>query len=89
VRFRRVPPPSRFGRGRRYAMWALNPEDLGTTYMGTLPARGINRGQTYARTEGVKSDKFRLLVTAERRTPAPRPTGRRVLMTFKGRRRKS
>ncbi len=88
VRFRRVPPPSRFGRGRRYAMWALNPEDLGTTYMGTLPARGINRGQTYARTEGVKSDKFRLLVTAERRTPAPRPTGRRVLMTFKGRKRK-
>ncbi|HEX9919492.1 MAG TPA: hypothetical protein VGA87_10010, partial [Pyrinomonadaceae bacterium] len=88
VRFRRVPPPSRFGRGRRYAMWALNPEDLGTTYMGTLPARDINRRQTYARTEGVNSDKFRLLVTAERRTPAPRPTGRRVLMTFKGRRRK-
>ena len=88
VRFRRVPPPTRFGRGRRYAMWALNPEDLGTTYMGTLPARDINRRQTYARTEGVNSDKFRLLVTAERRTPAPRPTGRRVLMTFKGRRKK-
>jgi hypothetical protein len=89
VRFRRVPPPSRFGRGRRYAMWALNPEDLGTTYMGTLPARDINRRQTYARTEGVNSNKFRLLVTAERRAaPAPRPRGRRVLMTFKGRRRK-
>jgi hypothetical protein len=88
VRFRRVPSPTRFGRGRRYAMWALNPEDLGTTYMGTLPARDINRRPTYARTEGVNSDKFRLLVTAERRTPAPRPTGRRVLMTFKGRRRK-
>jgi hypothetical protein len=88
VRFRRVPSPTRFGRGRRYAMWALNPEDLATTYMGTLPARDINRRQTYARTEGVNSDKFRLLVTAERRTPAPRPTGRRVLMTFKGRRRR-
>jgi len=88
VRFRRVPPPSRFGRGRRYAMWALNPEDLGTTYMGTLPARDINRRQTYARAEGVNSNKFRLLVTAEPRTPAPRPTGRRVLMTFKGRRRR-
>jgi hypothetical protein len=88
VRFRRVPSPTRFGRGRRYAMWALNPEDLGTTYMGTLPARDINRRPTYARTEGVNSDKFRLLVTAERRTPTPRPTGRRVLMTFKGRRRK-
>ena len=88
VNFRRVPPPSRFGRGRRYAMWALNPEDLGTTYMGTLPARDLNRRPTYARTEGVNSNKFRLLVTAERRTPAPRPTGRRVLMTFKGRRRK-
>ncbi|HEX8128618.1 MAG TPA: hypothetical protein VF527_05900 [Pyrinomonadaceae bacterium] len=86
VRFRRVPPPSRFGRGRRYAMWALIPED-GTVYMGTLPARDINRRQTYARTEGVNSNKFRLLVTAERRTaPAPRPRGRRVLMTFKGRR---
>jgi hypothetical protein len=88
VRFRRVPSPTRFGRGRRYAMWALNPEDLGTTYMGTLPARDINRRQTYARTEGINSNKFRLLVTAERRTPAPRPTGRRVLMTFKGRRRR-
>ena len=88
VRFRRVPPPSRFGRGRRYAMWALNPEDLGTTYMGTLPARDLNRRPTYARTAGVNSNKFRLLVTAERRTPAPRPRGRRVLMTFKGRRRR-
>ncbi len=88
VRFRRVPPPSRYGRGRRYAMWALIPED-GTVYMGTLPARDINRRQTYARTEGVNSNKFRLLVTAERRAaPAPRPRGRRVLMTFKGRRRK-
>ncbi|HZH33097.1 MAG TPA: hypothetical protein VEY11_20185 [Pyrinomonadaceae bacterium] len=90
VRFRRVPKPSRFGRGTRYAMWALNPEELSTTYMGTLPARDINRRQTYARTEGVNSNKFRLLVTAERRAaPAPRPAGRRVLMTFKGRRRKS
>jgi hypothetical protein len=89
VQFRRVPPPSRYGRGRRYTMWALNPEDLGTTYMGTLPARDINRRQTYARTAGVNSDKFRLLVTAEHRAaPAPRPRGRRVLMTFKGRRRK-
>lgn len=88
VRFRRVPPPSRYGRGRRYAMWALIPED-GTVYMGTLPARDINRRPTYARTAGVNSDKFRLLVTAERRAaPAPRPRGRRVLMTFKGRRRK-
>jgi hypothetical protein len=89
VRFRRVPPPSRFGRGRRYAMWALIPED-GTVFMGSLPTRNLNRTQTYARTEGVNSDKFRLLVTAERRAaPAPRPRGRRVLMTFKGRRRKS
>ncbi|MDQ1523101.1 MAG: hypothetical protein QOE47_1025, partial [Pyrinomonadaceae bacterium] len=89
VRFRRVPPPTRFGRGRRYAMWALNPADFGTTYMGTLPARDINRRPAYARTEGVNSDKFRLLVTAERRaTPARRPNGRRVLMTYKGRRKK-
>jgi hypothetical protein len=89
VRFRRVPKPSRFGRGRRYAMWALNPEELSTTYMGTLPSHDINRRQTYARTEGVNSNKFRLLVTAERRAaPATRPAGRRVLMTFKGRRRK-
>jgi hypothetical protein len=89
VRFRRVPKPSRFGRGRRYAMWALNPEESSTTYMGTLPSHDINRRQTYARTEGVNSSKFRLLVTAERRAaPAPRPAGRRVLMTFKGRRRK-
>ena len=89
VRFRRVPPPSRFGRGRRYTMWALNPENSGTVYMGTLPARDINRRPTYARTEGINSDKFRLLVTAERRAaPAPRPKGRRVLMTYKGRRRR-
>jgi hypothetical protein len=89
VRFRRVPPPTRFGRGRRYAMWALIPED-GTVFMGSLPARNLNRTQTYARTEGVGSDKFRLLVTAERRTSAAprRPRGRRVLMTFKGRRRR-
>ena len=88
VRFRRVPPASRFGKGRRYAMWALIPED-GTVYMGSLPStRNLNRRPTYARAEGVGSDKFRLLVTAERRTPTPRPRGRRVLMTFKGRRRK-
>ncbi|HEV2799709.1 MAG TPA: hypothetical protein VGW12_04385 [Pyrinomonadaceae bacterium] len=89
VRFRRVPSPTRFGRGRRYAMWALNPDDFGTTYMGTLPTRNLNRRPHYARTAGVNSDKFRLLVTAERRAaPAPRPRGRRVLMTFKGRRRR-
>jgi hypothetical protein len=90
VRFRRLPPATRFGRGRHYAMWALIPED-GTVYMGSLPARNVNRRQTYARTEGVNSDKFRLLVTAERRAaPAAsaRPRGRRVLMTFKGRRRR-
>jgi hypothetical protein len=90
VRFRRVPPAARFGRGQRYAMWALIPEDMSTVYMGSLPARNLNRQQTYARTEGVRSGKFRLLVTAERRSalPAARPRGRRVLMTFKGRRRK-
>ena len=90
VRFRRIPPPGRFGRGRRYAMWALIPEDMSTTFMGSLPTRNLNRTQTYARTAGVRSDKFRLLVTAERRTatPSTRPRGRRVLMTFKGRRRK-
>jgi hypothetical protein len=91
VRFRRVPPPGRFGRGRRYAMWALIPEEMNTVYMGSLPTRNLNRTQTYARTEGVNSDKFRLLVTAERRTATaapPRPRGRRVLMTFKGRRRR-
>lgn len=91
VRFRRVPHPSRFGRGRRYAMWALIPEDMNTVFMGSLPTRNLNRTQTYARTEGVGSGKFRLLVTAERRNAAttpPRPRGRRVLMTFKGRRRK-
>lgn len=91
VRFRRVPPSTRFGRGQRYAMWALIPED-GTVFMGSLPTHNLNRTQTYARTEGVGSDKFRLLVTAEPRaavnaTP-PRLRGRRVLMTFKGRRRK-
>jgi hypothetical protein len=88
VRFRRVPHPTRFGRGRRYAMWALVPEDMSTVFMGSLPTRNLNRTQTYARTQGVSSDKFRLLVTAERRATPPRPRGRRVLMTFKGRRRK-
>jgi hypothetical protein len=92
VRFRRVPHPARFGRGRRYSMWALIPEDMSTVFMGSLPTRNLNRTQTYARTQGVNSDKFRLLVTAERRaahTAPPRLRGRRVLMTFKGRRRKS
>lgn len=93
VRFRRVPPASRFGRGRSYAMWALIPEDMSTIYMGSLPARNLNRRQTYARTEGVRSGKFRLLVTAERHAanaaaPSARPRGRRVLMTFKGRRKR-
>jgi hypothetical protein len=92
VRFRRVPHPSRFGRGRRYAMWALIPEDMATVYMGSLPTRNLNRTQTYARTGGVGSGKFRLLVTAERHAAAntspPRLRGRRVLMTYKGRRRK-
>jgi hypothetical protein len=92
VRFRRVPHPSRFGRGRQYAMWALIPEDMNTVYMGSLPTRNLNRTQTYARTQGVNSGKFRLLVTAERRTSTaaatPRLRGRRVLMTYKGRRRR-
>ena len=87
VRFRRVPPASRFGARSRYAMWALIPED-GTVYMGSLPSRNLNGTETYARTEGVNSDKFRLLVTAEPRIPTTRLRGRRVLMTFKGRRRK-
>jgi len=87
VRFRRVPPASRFGARSRYAMWALIPED-GTVYMGSLPSRNLNGTETYARTEGVNSDKFRLLVTAEPRVPTTRLRGRRVMMTFKGRRRK-
>jgi len=87
VRFRRVPPASRFGARSRYAMWALIPED-GTIYMGSLPSRNLNGTETYARTEGVNSDKFRLLVTAEPRIPTTRLRGRRVMMTFKGRRRK-
>ncbi|MGI9105552.1 MAG: hypothetical protein ACR2G4_04815 [Pyrinomonadaceae bacterium] len=87
VRFRRVPPASRFGAGSRYAMWALIPED-GTVYLGSLPTRNLNGRHTYARTEGVNSDKFRLLVTAEPRIPTTRLRGRRVLMTYKGRRRR-
>lgn len=84
VRLRRVPPPRRFG-GRRHVLWAVVPSD-GLVYMGSLPPNP-NRAETYVRAAGVNDKRFRLLVTAERRNPVARPRGRRVVMTFKGRRR--
>ena len=79
VRFRRVPPPSRFG-VRKYVMWAQTPADE-PLFLRALPARGLNRRDTYARRRNVNSADFRLVVTAEKSYPHPRPRGRRVLTT--------
>jgi hypothetical protein len=79
VRFRRVPPPSRFG-VRKYVMWAQPAADA-PLFLRALPAHGLNRRDTYARRRNVNSDDFRLVVTAERSYPHPRPRGRQVLHT--------
>jgi hypothetical protein len=79
VRFRRVPPPSRFG-VRKYVMWAETPDE-GTLFLRALPATRLNRRTVYARRPNVTSNDFSLAVTAERSYPRPRPRGRRVLKT--------
>lgn len=84
LRLRRVPPPSRFG-ARRHILWAVTDEG-GPVYLGSLPEAGLDRAQTFVRAEGLSDPNFRLLVTAEQTYPAPRPAGRRVLLTLKGRR---
>lgn len=85
LRLRRVPPPSRFG-ARRHVLWAVT-DEAGPIYLGSLPEAGINRAHTFVRADGLTDPTFRLLITAEQTYPAPRPAGRRVLLTFKGRRR--
>ena len=67
--------------------WAVT-DAAGPAYIGSLPETGLNRAQTFVRAAGVTDPNFRLLVTAERTYPLARPAGRRVLLTFKGRRRK-
>ncbi|MFN2597080.1 MAG: hypothetical protein ABR563_07835, partial [Pyrinomonadaceae bacterium] len=79
VRFRRVPPPTRFG-VRKYVMWAQSPGE-GTYFLRALPRSSLNRRPTYARRPNFTAPDFNLLVTAERRYPRPRPRGRRVLVT--------
>jgi hypothetical protein len=79
VRFRRVPPPSRFG-VRKYVMWAETHDD-GALFLRALPASRLNRRTVYARRPNVSSNDFSLAVTAERSYPRPRPSGRRVLKT--------
>lgn len=79
VRFRRVPPPSRFG-VRKYVMWAETPDE-GALFLRALPASRLNRRTVYARRPNVNSNDFSLAVTAERSYPRPRPRGRRVLKT--------
>ncbi|HLL74290.1 MAG TPA: hypothetical protein VK421_03425, partial [Pyrinomonadaceae bacterium] len=86
LRLRRVPPPSRFG-ARRHILWAVT-DEAGPIYLGSLPEAGLDRAQTFVRAEGLGDPNFRLLVTAEQTYPALRPAGRRVLLTFKGRRRR-
>ena len=83
LRLRRVPPPSRFG-ARRHVLWAVT-DEAGPIYLGSLPDAGRDRAPTFVRAEGLSDPTFRLLVTAEQTYPAPRPAGRRVLLTFKGR----
>ncbi len=84
VRFRRVPHPARFG-ARRHVLWAVT-DEAGPVYVGSLPAARLNRSAAYVRAENVGDPKFRLLVTAEKTYPATRPAGRRVMLTYKGRR---
>ena len=86
LRLRRVPPPSRFG-ARRHILWAVT-DEAGPVYLGSLPEAGRDRAQTFVRAEGLNDPGFRLLVTAENTYPSARPTGRRVLLTFKGRRKR-
>lgn len=83
VRFRRVPPPTRYG-VRKYVMWAETPDD-GVLFLRALPARRLNRRTIYARRRNVGATEFNLAVTAERSYPAAHPRGRRVLTTVGGR----
>ena len=84
LRLNGVPAAARFG-ARRHVLWAVT-DGEGPVYMGSLPPARLNGAQTLVRTEGVNDPRFRLLVTAERGYPSARPAGRRVLLTFKGRR---
>jgi hypothetical protein len=79
VRFRRMPPPRRYG-VRKYVMWAETPDE-GTLFLRALPATRLNRRTVYARRPNVSSNDFSLAVTAERSYPRARPRGRRVLKT--------
>jgi hypothetical protein len=79
VRFRRVPHPSRFG-ARRHVLWAVT-DAAGPVYVGSLPVARLNRAPAYVRAENIDDRNFRLLVTAEKTYPVPRPAGRRVMHT--------
>ncbi|MCA1613002.1 MAG: hypothetical protein LC800_02370 [Acidobacteria bacterium] len=86
VRFRRVPHPARFG-ARRHVLWAVT-ETAGPVYVGSLPLTRLNRAPAYVRAGNIDDRNFSLLVTAEKAYPAARPAGRRVMLTYKGRRRR-
>jgi hypothetical protein len=82
ARFRRVPPPARFG-ASRYVLWATTPAGQ-SRYLGSLPRQGLNSAETYVRAGDVNAEQFDLLVTAER---GRRVRGtRRVLATIRAQR---
>jgi hypothetical protein len=76
--FRGVPLPSVVG-ANVYLLWGVIPDGR-IVYMGSLPAtEDLNRAEVYVRVAGFESDDYTLFVTAERRRPAPEPSGRRLL----------
>ncbi len=76
--FRGVPLPSVVG-ASVYILWAIIPDGR-IVYMGSLPStEDLNAAQIYVRTAGFGEDPFELFVTAERRRPAPSPSGTKVL----------
>lgn len=76
--FQNVPLPSAVG-AEVFILWAVIPDGR-IVYMGSLPVgQVLNLAEIYVRTAGFDTDDFTLFVTAERRRPAPSPSGRRVL----------
>lgn len=74
---KKLPLPSRIG-ANIYVLWGVVPGGR-IAYMGSLPAADISDADTYVRVGGFTTADLDLLVTAEMRRPAARPSGLRAV----------
>ena len=74
---KQLPLPSRIG-ADTYVLWGVAPGGR-IAYMGSLPTTDIDDAETYVRVGGFNSADLDLLITAEMRRPAMRPSGLRAV----------